>query len=85
MAEQDKDAKDQQGTTSKATNTKGATFEQAAQDADPAEVGYIGTSPERERTGLSDKGLSQQNPAVMEGGPIPDARPGVDDSDALKG
>lgn len=80
-----KDQQDQQDTTSKATSTKGETFDAAAQTADPAEVGYVGTSPERERAGLSDKGLSQANPAVMTGGPIPDPRSGVDDSDALKG
>lgn len=68
-----------------ATSTEGATFDAAAAQATPAERGYIGTSPEAERTGRSDKGLSQANPAVMSGGPIPDARPGVDDSDALKG
>lgn len=81
-----KDQQDQQDSPiDKATNTKGETFDQAAQTADPAEVGYIGTSPERERTGLADKGLSQQTDAVMKGGPVPDARPGVDDSAALKG
>lgn len=52
---------------------------------DAAEVGFIGESPERERTGAPDKGLSQANPAVMnQGGPVPDARPSVDDSEAIQ-
>jgi hypothetical protein len=32
---------------------------------DAYEVGYFGTSPQREATGLEDKGLSQQTPQVM--------------------
>ena len=69
------------------TVTKAATFSEAAKAAQPAktEDGYVGFSPERERTGLADKGLSQQTPAILTGGPVPDARPGVDDSEALKG
>jgi len=68
------------------TTTKGATFaEAAAQVTHTDDVGYVGTSPERERTGLADKGLSQQSPGVMNDGPVPDSRPMVDDSDALKG
>lgn len=52
---------------------------------DAADQGFIGTSPERERTGAPDKGLSQANPAVMnQGGQVPDARPGVDDADAIQ-
>lgn len=69
----------------KVTTTKAQTFQDAAKDATPSDVGYLGVSPERERTGLEDKGLSQANPAVMKGGAIPDARRGVDDSKALKG
>lgn len=66
-----------------AQTTKGATFQEAAKAATPADLGYTGTSPERERTGMVDKGLSQANPAVMRGGAIPDPRPGVDDAEAL--
>jgi hypothetical protein len=68
-----------------AGSTKGQTFAEAAEAATPAEVGYLGTSPEAERTGRTDKGLSQRNPAILRGGPVPDARPGVDDTKALKG
>jgi len=67
------------------TATKGATFQEAAAAATPSDQGYIGYSPERERTGMTDKGLSQSNPAVMTGGQLPDPRQGVDDSEALKG
>lgn len=69
----------------KVTTTKGQTFAEAAKAATPADVGYLGVSPERERTGMTDKGLSQANPAVMTGGQLPDPRRGVDDSEALKG
>lgn len=49
------------------------------------EQGFIGTSPERERTGLADKGLSQQTPSVMDSSlPPVDARTSVDDSEAIK-
>lgn len=67
--------------------TKGATFAEAAKAvAHTDDKGYVGTSPERERTGLADKGLSQQSPGVLDGKtPVPDSRPMVDDSDALKG
>lgn len=65
------------------SSTKGMTFAQAAEAATPDERGYTGTSPEAERTGRRDKGLSQRNPAIMQGGPIPDPRPSVDDSEAL--
>lgn len=67
--------------------TKGATFAEAAQAVSHTDdKGYIGTSPERERTGLADKGLSQQSPGVLDGKTaVPDSRPMVDDSDALKG
>lgn len=67
------------------TTTKGQTFAEAAAAATPSDVGYLGVSPERERTGMTDKGLSQANPAVMTGGQLPDPRRGVDDSEALKG
>lgn len=74
--------------TGTATGTAGATFAEAAEVSTAsldAEDGLLGVSPERERTGMADKGLSQRNPAVMnQGGMVPDARPGVDDSDALK-
>lgn len=66
------------------TETKGATFQEAAEAGTfTATDGAIGYSPERERTGRRDKGLSQANPAIMQGGPVPDARSGVDDSEAL--
>ena len=65
-------------------STKGATSQEAAAAATPADKGYLGTSPERERTGRADKGLSQANPAIMSGGTIPDPRPGVDDTEALE-
>lgn len=71
------------------TTTKGQTFSEAAEAATPDPRGYLGTSPERERTGAADKGLSQQSPGILDGSsPAPDARPHVDDSaalDALKG
>ena len=72
---------------SKETTTKAETFDKAAEAATPTETSasYIGTSPERERTGMDDKGLSQANPAILTGGPVPDPRHGVDDADALKG
>lgn len=74
--------------TATATGTHGATFAEAAEASTAsldATDGLLGVSPERERTGMADKGLSQANPAVMnQGGAVPDARPGVDDSDALK-
>lgn len=63
--------------------TKATTFSDAAKEATPAPVGYVGTSAEAERTGRADKGLSQRNPAVMKGGPIPDPRQGVDDTAGL--
>lgn len=63
--------------------TKGQTFSEAAKAATPDEVGYLGFSPEAERTGRADKGLSQANPAIMRGGPVPDVRASVDDSEAL--
>ena len=69
----------------KATTTKGGTFAEAAKAATPSAVGYVGTSPERERTGLADKGLSQATPAILRGGPIPDPRQDVDDTAALEG
>lgn len=66
------------------TTTKAQTFQAAAEEATPHEGdGFLGTSPERERTGRSDKGLSQRNPAILAGGPIPDPRQGVDDSEGL--
>lgn len=66
------------------TTTKAQTFADAAERAEPHDVGRIGYSPEAERTGRRDKGLSQSNPAVMEGGPLPDVRRGVDDSEAIQ-
>lgn len=64
--------------------TKGASFEDAAKDAAPDPKGYWGQSPEAERTGRRDKGLSQRNPAVMnQGGQVPDPSPHVDDSEAI--
>ena len=69
----------------KDTTTKGATFAEAAEAATPDPKGYFGTSPERERTGAADKGLSQQSPGILDGSiPAPDARPGVDDSEAIE-
>jgi hypothetical protein len=79
------------------TTTKGATFQEAAESfADNGTAltpqafqeaqaqGFIGTSPERERTGLADKGLSQATPSVMDPTlPPVDARPGQDDSEAI--
>ena len=43
------------------TTTKGLAFHEAAKTVTVAEQGFIGESPERERTGLADKGLSQQS------------------------
>lgn len=66
------------------TETRGQTFVAAASAATPDDgQGFYGHSPERERTGRADKGLSQQNPAILNGGSVPDARPQVDDSAAL--
>lgn len=65
-------------------STKGASFAEAAKVAKVDDKGFIGTSPERERTGRADKGLSQANPNIMRGGVIPDPRQGVDDSEALE-
>lgn len=74
--------------TDTATGTAGTTFAEASEASTAsldAEDGLLGVSPERDRTGMPDKGLSQRNPAVMnQGGMVPDARPGVDDSAALK-
>lgn len=75
------------GTDAQDTTTKASTFQEAAAtvDLDQArEQGYIGTSPEAERTGRRDKGLSQRNPAILNGDPVPDARPQVDDAGAIK-
>jgi hypothetical protein len=68
------------------TTTKGQTFAEAAEAVTHVEsVGYYGTSPERERTGAADKGLSQQSPGILDGSvPAPDARLGVDDSEAIE-
>jgi hypothetical protein len=68
------------------TTTKGATFaEAAAAYNEQNALGYFGTSPERERTGAADKGLSQQSPGILDGSsPAPDARPQVDDSEAIE-
>lgn len=68
------------------TTTKGQTFAEAAAAATPDEgPGYWGTSPERERTGKADKGLSQQSPGILDGSvPAPDPRPHVDDSEAIE-
>jgi hypothetical protein len=64
--------------------TKGATFQEAAEDAEPDTKGYLGESPEAIRVGRRDKGLSQRNPAVMnQGGQVPDPSPFVDDSEAI--
>jgi hypothetical protein len=68
------------------TSTKGQTFaEAAAAYNEQSALGYFGTSPERERTGAADKGLSQQSPGILDGSsPAPDPRPQVDDSDAIE-
>lgn len=68
------------------TTTKGQTFAEAAENVAHQEaVGYVGTSPERERTGRADKGLSQQAPGILDGSvPAPDPRPNVDDSDTIE-
>lgn len=67
--------------------TSGQTFSEAAEAFTEAHgQGYIGTSPEAERTGKADKGLSQQSPGILDGStPAPDARKHVDDSEAVKG
>jgi len=78
-----KDAPEQPATD--AADTKGLAFHEAAKTVTVAEQGFIGASPERERTGLADKGLSQQSPGILTGGPVPDPRQGVDDSAALNG
>lgn len=68
-----------------ALTTKGATFQEAAEDAEPDAKGYLGESPEAIRVGRRDKGLSQKNPAVMnQGGQVPDPSPFVDDRKAIK-
>ena len=65
-------------------STQGASFSEAAEAATPDPKGYWGQSPEAERTGRRDKGLSQRNPAVMnQGGSVPDPSPYVDDSEAI--
>lgn len=68
------------------TTTKGQTFaEAAAAYNEQNALGYFGTSPERERTGAADKGLSQQSPGILDGSsPAPDPRPQVDDSEAIE-
>lgn len=73
------DARDETG---RPLSTKALTFADAAEDAIVDER-TVGTSPEAERTGRRDKGLSQRNPAILNGGPIPDPRHGVDDSAGL--
>lgn len=66
------------------TETKATTFQDAAKAATPdTGAGVVGSSPEAERTGRRDKGLSQRNPAILSGGPVPDSRQGVDDSAGL--
>lgn len=66
-------------------STRGASFQEAAEAAEPDPKGYLGESPEAIRTGRRDKGLSQKNPAVMnQGGAVPDPSPAVDDSEAIK-
>lgn len=78
---------DAQGDPSTAdTSTKGATFaEAAAAYTEQSALGYFGSSPERERTGAADKGLSQQSPGILDGSsPAPDPRPQVDDSEAIE-
>lgn len=69
-----------------ADTTKGQTFQEAAAEATPdAGPGYLGTSPEAVRTGLDEGyGLSQRNPAILQGEPVPDPRPDVDDSEAIE-
>lgn len=59
------------------TTTRATTFQEAAKDATPAalEDSYHGHSPERERTGKADKGLTV---ASVLDGPAPDPRPGID-------
>jgi hypothetical protein len=75
---------DEQAASSGHLTTKGETFDQAAEAATPDPKGYWGQSPEAERTGRRDKGLSQKNPAVMnQGGNVPDPSPYVDDSEAI--
>lgn len=71
----------------KDVQTAAATFAAAAEVATPTPPAesYVGYSPERERVGRPDKGLSQRNPAILSGGPVPDPRHGVDDSEALEG
>lgn len=68
------------------TTTKAQTFSDAAENVTHYdEKGFLGTSPERERTGASDKGLSQKSPGILDGSsPAPDSRPLVDDSDAIE-
>jgi hypothetical protein len=67
------------------TTTKGQTFAEAAEAVQhQEEVGSVGTSPERERTGRADKGLSQQAPGILDNSvPAPDPRPNVDDSETI--
>jgi hypothetical protein len=45
--------------------TRGATFQDAAEATDAHPTGRFGTSPEADRTGRNDKGLSQ--PYILEG------------------
>jgi hypothetical protein len=75
---------DEQAAASGHLTTEGVKFADAAKDATPDPKGYWGQSPEAERTGRRDKGLSQRNPAVMnQGGSVPDPSPYVDDSEAI--
>lgn len=46
----------------------GSEGERVTNLVDADEAGYLGQSPQRLATGRDDKGLSQANPAVMNGG-----------------
>lgn len=50
---------------SSGAETKALTLADVAATATPHPTGRLGHSPEADRTGRNDKGLSQRNPAVM--------------------
>lgn len=55
----------QKGSQAVETTTKALTLADVAATATPHPTGRLGHSPEADRTGRNDKGLSQRNPAVM--------------------
>lgn len=74
---------DQRTDTEREADDNAAAAENYRANQEALEAGYFGESPERVRTGLDDKGLSQKSPGVMNQGPAVDSRPNVDDSEAI--